>query len=334
MEYNKIINNENNMINEYPYCLNCGKKGHIYKKCLYPIISLGIICIKINHENIDINQILNYSKKIQNNYLFSENEINNLKDLKNILSKLDFNNFDNSINYLMIRRKHSLNYIEFIRGKYDINNIEYLENIINLMSTEEKNKLLNYNFKFLWNELWKEPKKKSNEFKDSEIKFNLLKKGTQVKKNDIYIHTSLKNLTSNNFINYEEPEWGFPKGRRNLKEKNIDCAKREFQEETNFKNSDYRILNMSPLEETYLSNNLSKYKHIYYIAQSNNNGILKIDDDNEFMNSEIGDIKWFHIKEAFNKIRNYNIDKKNKLMYLHEMIRNTLENFITILNNF
>jgi 8-oxo-dGTP pyrophosphatase MutT (NUDIX family) len=339
MEYNENINTIENKINktrynDIPYCINCGKKGHLYKKCLYPIISLGIICVKINIKDLELNQILNYSKKIQNNYLFSLEEINKLKKLKKNMLNLDLNNYDNFIEYLMIRRKHSLNYIEFIRGKYDLNNIEYLENIINLMSNEEKQKILNNDFYFLWNELWNESKKNSNEYKESEYKFNLLKNGTFVKKNDISIKTSLNDLTINNIINYDEPEWGFPKGRRNLKEKNIDCARREFEEETNFISNDYTILNMSPLEETYLSTNSSKYKHIYYISQSNNDKELKIDHNNIFMNTEIGDINWFHINDAMNKIRNYNIDKKNKLMYLHQMIRNTLDNFRNILENF
>ena len=27
------------------YCGNCGKKGHVYKNCYKPIISLGILCV-------------------------------------------------------------------------------------------------------------------------------------------------------------------------------------------------------------------------------------------------------------------------------------------------
>ena len=91
---------------------------------------------------------------------------------------------------------------------------------------------------------------------------------------------------------------------------------------------------MSPLEEIYLSTNSSKYKHIYYISQSNFNKELKIDNNNIHMNTEIGDIKWFKIENAINKIRNYNIDKKSKLMYLHQMIKNTLDNFRNKLSDF
>ena len=36
-------------------CLNCGRKGHIYKKCHLPIVSYGIICVKIN--NLDLSHL-------------------------------------------------------------------------------------------------------------------------------------------------------------------------------------------------------------------------------------------------------------------------------------
>ena len=64
------------------FCINCGKRGHLSKKCLCPIMSIGIICIKFNIDNLDINNIIGYTKKLQNNYLFSSDEINKLKKIK------------------------------------------------------------------------------------------------------------------------------------------------------------------------------------------------------------------------------------------------------------
>ena len=52
------------------------------------------------------------------------------------------------IQFLMIRRKHSLSYIEFIRGRYDLNYESILE-LFNLMSVEEVNKIKNNTFDFL-----------------------------------------------------------------------------------------------------------------------------------------------------------------------------------------
>lgn len=312
------------------YCTNCGKDGHISKKCLCPIISLGIICIKIDLEDFDFNSIISYSKKIINNYLFSSDEINKLKKLKIKIDNLDINN---SIEYLLIRRKNSLNYVEFIRGKYDINNIDYLIKSFNFITITERKYILNNDFNVLWKNLWGSEDNKS-EYKDALEKFNLLKEGFKVKKNEILIEINLNKLIENSVYKYFEPEWGFPKGRRNLKEKNIECAKREFEEETNINSNEIDIINMSPLEEIYLASNNLKYKHIYYISQiKDKKKIVEINNNNYSQKIEIGDIKWFKLNDALENIREYNIEKKNLLINLHILLKFTLDNFKDLLNN-
>ena len=44
---------------------------------------------------------------------------------------------DNEIQYLMIRRKDSLGYVDFLRGKYNQNNDFHLRNIIKEMTVTE-----------------------------------------------------------------------------------------------------------------------------------------------------------------------------------------------------
>jgi 8-oxo-dGTP pyrophosphatase MutT (NUDIX family) len=313
------------------YCINCGKEGHNSKKCLCPIISLGIICIKINLEDFDLNSIITYSKKIQNNYLFSIDEINKLKKLK---KKLEVFNLNENIEYLLIRRKNSLNYVEFIRGKYDVNNIDYLIKSFNFITVNEREFIRNNEFNILWKNLWG-INDNNSEYKESCEKFNLLKNGIIIKKNEINIEINLNKLTNNNIYNFVEPEWGFPKGRRNLKEKNIECAKREFEEETNINSNEINIINMTPLEETYLASNNLKYRHIYYISQiKDKRKILEININNISQKIEIGDIKWFKLNEALLHIRDYNIEKKNILINLHSLIKYTIDNLKSSLDNF
>ena len=323
-----IQNPIKNIENKF-FCINCGKVGHVSKKCLCPIISIGIICIKINIDEFDLNSIISYSKKIQNNYLFSTDEINKLRKIKRKIDSINFNNYNKLIEYLLIRRKHSLNYVEFIRGKYDINNLDYLERSINFITNNERYMIQNNTFEELWQDLWGEKIiNNNNEFNESKEKFDLLKKGIIIKKNDINIFFSLSKLMKDVVYNFKEPEWGFPKGRRNLKEKNIECAKREFEEETNILIDDYNIINMTPLEETYLASNNLKYKHIYYISQiKNKNTLLSLDKNNNEQNIEIGNISWFNFNEALSIIRDYNIEKKNILINLHLNIKYTIENF-------
>jgi 8-oxo-dGTP pyrophosphatase MutT (NUDIX family) len=322
-------------IDKKTFCINCGKNGHLSKKCLCPIISVGIICIKTIFENFNINNIIAYSKKIQNKYLFTNEEIIKLKEIKKIFDLIDFSNFDKYIQYLLIRRKNSLNYVEYIRGKYDLNNIDYIEKTLNLISNDERELIKTKDFDYLWKDLWGFDSINNNEYNESYEKFTLLKNGVYIRKNEINIYFSLNKILEDCIFNFKEPEWGFPKGRRNCKEKNIDCAKREFEEETMISNDEYNIVNISPLEETYIASNNLKYKHIYYIGEIKNKNInITLDLKNINQTIEIGDIKWFYFNDALNIIRDYNIEKKNILLNIHLNIKYTLINFKEMLNIF
>ena len=52
----------------------------------------------------------------------------------------------NDIKYLMIQRKDSLSFMEFIRGKYDTTNIDYIKKLLTNMTISERNMILNYKF--------------------------------------------------------------------------------------------------------------------------------------------------------------------------------------------
>ena len=104
--------------------------------------------------------------------------------------------------------------------------------------------------------------------------------------------------------NYPTPEWEFPKGRRNNREANLQCAIREFEEETDLDSSEYTIIeNALPLTEEYVGTNGVRYKHIYYYALYVGNKQLTINRDKYEQYSEIGDISWLSIDDAFSKIR-------------------------------
>ena len=63
---------------------------------------------------------------------------------------------DNSskIKYLMICRKDSLGYVDFIRGKYSTVNLDYIKSMIDEMTNKEKNYILEKSFDELWNTIW------------------------------------------------------------------------------------------------------------------------------------------------------------------------------------
>ena len=133
------------------YCSNCNKYGHINKDCMEPITSAGIIC-------------LNLQKNIEKYIL--ENNIETLSSDINIYNYQRLSNIDkikkykNKIKFLLIQRKHSLNYINFIRGKYDSDNFNELEKIFSLMSNNEIKKISENDLDYLWKNLWEKTAKK------------------------------------------------------------------------------------------------------------------------------------------------------------------------------
>ena len=86
---------------------------------------------------------------------------------------------NNEIKYLMIQRKDSLCYIEFIRGKYKMNDINYICKLFKFITNKEKNKILNSDFDTLWKDLWKEYdiNKFKKEYLQSKRKFDKIKNG-------------------------------------------------------------------------------------------------------------------------------------------------------------
>ena len=121
----------------------------------YPVCSYGILCFNINMNitNIMIDNYFNnnyFNNKFINLNDFNSNNLNNVELISNYYDK---------IKILMIRRRYSLNYIEFIRGKYDCLDKTQLKKIFELMTQEENSNIENGNFDDLWNTLWKETSK-------------------------------------------------------------------------------------------------------------------------------------------------------------------------------
>ena len=295
-------------------CLNCGKIGHQFKTCEEPILSYGIVCFNINplYCNIKNKHIETY---FYNKFIdISEYNYSNLENIHLIPLYYD------KIKLLMVRRKHSLNYIEFIRGKYDLNTLyDMTKSCFMLMSKEEIHKIKTYDFDLLWNELWNHTAK----HKIYQKEYNISKeKFTELKNNDFF--NMLDNM---NLFKYAEPEWGFPKGRRNASEKNLMCALREFNEETHIDLNQLHIMErLNPVEEEYVGTNSKPYRHIYYLANSEEE--LELSKYDVQLN-EIGDIGWFTIPEAIEKIRPYH-DKKIKMIH---MIYFFIINMIVDINN-
>tara|TARA_B100001758_G_C18413920_1_gene617942 strand:- start:3699 stop:4496 length:798 start_codon:yes stop_codon:yes gene_type:complete len=219
-----------------------------------------------------------------------------------------------NLEYLLICRKDTLGYVDFIRGKYPLYNVSYIQNLINEMTIEEKNKILTKDFKFLWNELWGNfsGQQYTCEEKNSNQKLLQLKDGIYID-NEFFDLNKLIETSNTNWVN---PEWGFPKGRRNYQENDIKCATREFIEETGFHENDFVIIkNVLPFEEVFMGSNFKSYKHKYYLAYMMNERNLL-----NFQKSEVSKMKWVSLDECLSLIRPYNIEKKDLIKRIDKIL--------------
>lgn len=324
------------------YCSNCNRKGHTFKNCNEPVISNGIIAIYIKNFNYELipyleNYIIknlkifngSYNKSISSpnykktlsfnnsntslNKWFDGHEKKNIDMSNNIYNNIN-DNINDNIQFLMVQRKHSLGYIEFMRGRYAIDNIVSLTHLIEQMTPNEIHDISNNDFDYLWNNLWDlnniKNKNHHKEYIQSKQKFY------QIKLNNPEIFIKTKSLYSFN-------EWGFPKGRRESYESDLVCAIREFEEETNLEEQNYTILEKcKSIRENLIGTNGVQYAHNYFLSIINDNS-----DNKDETNLEIGQTRVLNILECLDKIRPYHKNKIRIIKNIYMVINNFLQEY-------
>jgi len=219
--------------------------------------------------------------------------------------------------FLMIRRKDTLGFVDFVRGKYQLTDIFHIRNIIDEMTISEKRRLLTHDFKQLWSDMWGgyTNGQFSGEEAQSRDKFNHLKNGVRMRNGGVFY---LDDLVKESVTRWERAEWGFPKGRRNNQEGDLFCALRENQEETGYCISQSDVIhNIAPYEEIFMGSNLKCYKHKYFLALVDSD----IQSTGDYERSEVSKIKWMSYDECIRKIRPYNIEKKKILANVMTVLR-------------
>jgi len=328
------------------YCTNCNKKGHTFKTCNEPIISNGIIAIYIKDLSSDMIPLLedyiiknlkifaNFYYKNKNTFQHEKysnsNKHSNSNQYEYFLNSYQHNKYSNNyfllesdikiksnqinekIEFLMVQRKNSLGYLEFMRGRYSIENIVTLTHLLEQMTPDELNDISNTEFDDLWNNLWDSNNiRNKNHHKEYIIS---RQKFYQLKLSHEHIFSDTKPL-------YNFNEWGFPKGRRESYEPDLVCAIREFEEETTLDENDYNILEKcKSIRENLVGTNGVSYAHNYFLSILNDNSC-----DMDESNREIGQTKILNMNECLEKIRPYH---KNKIRII-KIIYTIINNFLT-----
>ncbi len=290
------------------YCANCGVEGHIYKHCDQPITSFGILAYKLvdndqsttyrNQELQDLVESIPNTQPLEITMPWKRRFV--LKDERKLL-----------VQFLLVQRKDTMSFVSFLRGKYDDEEpakTDLLTVYFSEMTPCERQKLGTQEFKELWDNNWvnHESRYYHEEHERAKKKFESV---------DI---AKMLNMTRSK---YAFQEFGIPKGRRNMKESNLDCAKREFEEETGYAQDSYTILNYKPFSEEYTGTNNVNYRHVYYIAVMKEDIKVPVVDENN--TSQIGEIKqvgFFTYQECMSLFRDYDRVKREVITQVYEDI--------------
>ena len=260
------------------HCTNCGLPGHLFRNCASPVTSYGLIAVRYT-EDAYCTSMFSRAPIIPNGYA--------------------------SLQVLMIQRRHTLAFVEFIRGKYSTHDDTYLCLLLEGMTQDEHRMMQTMEFDEMWHIVWGESSERRshrNDYDTSERRYSVIRE-------------RLQELIRTHPTAWTEPEWGFPKGRRNPYETDMNCAAREFQEETGLHGGDYAILqNVQPISESFYGCNQVHYCHIYYLAICRSTTEVGMHLESRCMVREVRDIAWCTMEEAIARIRPDNVEKREVLL--------------------
>lgn len=289
-----------------PLCSNCGGSGHIFRQCVEPVSSYGVLVFRW----VGRSPLWTPSSE-----LCKDNRSPN--GLVNIVPEV-----------LMIQRKDSLGFMDIMRGKYKLNEPDYIKKQLRGMTQKERYRLLNDDFETIWHDLWGSDMESSQRYAHDRViskqKFTELRAGVE-ENGEFYTLADLLRQEPNF---YETPEWGFPKGRRDPYETDIQCAFRELEEEAGITEDElWKVANVVPFIEQFYGSNDIHYRHSYYLAQYIGGRSISFDILNSEMTREIGNLAWKPMDEALILLRPDNIEKRGILIQLANLLRNFLPVF-------
>jgi 8-oxo-dGTP pyrophosphatase MutT (NUDIX family) len=230
------------------------------------------------------------------------------------LGIIAYRSVDDGVEWLLVRRRVSIGFIEIMRGKYTTGSMSEVQVLVDQATVSEREQLLQKPFTVLWRDLWNgaATRRYHAEFEQARAKFETIRGRGMLEKAVKASRTT-----------WAEPEWGFPKGRRSSTETEMACALRETYEEAGVRPKDLRIVDETPLLEEYTGSNGVSYRHRYWIAEAPATLDVRMDPMNVDQQREISDVRWCTLEAAMTLIRDYNAEKRAVLAAAARKINHT-----------
>jgi 8-oxo-dGTP pyrophosphatase MutT (NUDIX family) len=237
---------------------------------------------------------------------------------------------NNQTEILMIKKRYTYHYFSFIFGHYQKYNNKHLQYLFNNMTFGEKVDILSMKFSNMWYRLWlSDPEKNYNIYNMYKGKQN----NTAHMKNlncyfrkkskfeTIFLRDNGKRLRRliHNSSNSVTP-WEIPKGSSDIDELDMNCAIREFEEETGIYPDKYSILwDVNPITSSHKDENII-YRSVYYLAYFNKpcKWHPKVKFETSHQLSEVEQVQWVALDEI--KFLNLNEKTKKRLIILYKKV--------------
>jgi 8-oxo-dGTP pyrophosphatase MutT (NUDIX family) len=201
---------------------------------------------------------------------------------------------ENELRFLMTLRRDTFCYECIIRGMYTE---DVLEEYISHITKEERDRILQYDFEMLWKDLWVSTKRRLYrvEHRKAKDKYEYYKQR---------IHDCVSKM-----VHFDIEQWEFPKGKKFAEESPLQCAFREFEEETNLSHEQIILVKKAgTFEESFSGNDKRTYKSVYYLGLLHQNAVVPFNYQkcpygmrNDYVSDEVMSIEWLSYENALHR---------------------------------
>ena len=244
-------------------------------------------------------------------------------------------NKENEIEILLVKKRCTYMYASFLNGLYKKKDISYINIMFNGMTRYEKADILTLNFEIMWIRMYVNIPQKT---KDINFDIKISAKSTTntydyIKTYNSYYDSYMKKkrkfellflydggIYIKNFVHNSIDgiiKWEIPRGKKEKEENMLDCAIREFKEETGICVNNYNILfGIEPIVDTYVSSGI-QYIHTYYMAMETGNAPHAIKNL-----SEIEESQWLNVN-ALKYMKSH--------IYIHSLVKSIVKKYTNYL---
>jgi 8-oxo-dGTP pyrophosphatase MutT (NUDIX family) len=249
-----------------------------------------------------------------------------------------YNTMTRKMEILMVKKRYTFYYVEFILGHYTNADDIKLPYLFNRMSNEEKLDIESCCFERMWARVWREVPTNQDVMYAKYIKCKRKFDNCFTGSCSVAISELLSASTS------QDPMWEIPKGRKDANETELGCAIRELREETELSDNSYYIIPGQTIEMRF-TNRKAQYISKFFIAIAIESVTLdgkfrqsaKLNFANHHQLLEVIDVRWINLDEMkfldsskkfytvidgiFRLLRTrYRVPKLTELKQLHNLV--------------